>query len=536
MRRSTFIYALFGFLLLADLPLTAQYPGGYPPGGGYPGQYPPGGYPGQYPPGTYPGGGYPQTGPGIPFPRRNKNKKKTEAEQEANLKQITGMLRKLDDKSIVVTADDSRNINFKRSDTTKFLKKGDAIKPAVLVPGDHVMVEASEDDQGYMSAVRVNLVKEGTAEDREKASAPVPTISTETAKSSDDDERPRLHRNDSPAKPNPDEQAKASSQSAPAAKPAEKTEQAAAPAPPPERANLPVVESNVPIDESDPGAPKLRRGGPAKVHKPAPPGEVAVNTPPKTAESPSDSRPGIMRNESVQPQGPPADPRIEKARNAVLQFTDSLPAYVCQEQIARFVNTSHRVNWQAVDIVSTEVVYENHKEQYRNLQINGKPVNKRMEELSGSWSTGEFATVMLDLFAPSTAADFRYRRQTKSAGRDAYLFDFEVERENSHWHVQVASQSILPAYHGSVWIDKETSQILRIEMQAIQVPKDFPLDQIESATDYQYVRISERQFLLPVHAEVLSCQRGSDDCSRNAIDFRNYHKYAGEATITFENK
>jgi hypothetical protein len=57
---------------------------------------------------------------------------------------------------------------------------------------------------------------------------------------------------------------------------------------------------------------------------------------------------------------------------------------------------------------------------------------------------------------------------------------------------------------------------------------------VESATDYEYVRIGERQFLLPVHAETLICQRGTNICSRNNIDFRNYHKYTGEADIKFE--
>jgi len=56
---------------------------------------------------------------------------------------------------------------------------------------------------------------------------------------------------------------------------------------------------------------------------------------------------------------------------------------------------------------------------------------------------------------------------------------------------------------------------------------------VESATDYQYIRIGERQFLLPVHAETLSCERGTSICSHNVIDFRNYHKYTGEATIEF---
>ena len=71
-------------------------------------------------------------------------------------------------------------------------------------------------------------------------------------------------------------------------------------------------------------------------------------------------------------------------------------------------------------------------------------------------------------------------------------------------------------------------------MQAKGMPKDFPIDHVESATDYQYIRLGDaQQYLLPVHSESLSCQRGTDYCSRNVIDFRNYHKYSGESIIKF---
>jgi hypothetical protein len=32
---------------------------------------------------------------------------------------------------------------------------------------------------------------------------------------------------------------------------------------------------------------------------------------------------------------------------------------------------------------------------------------------------------------------------------------------------------------------------------------------------------------------VVSCARGSNECDRNVIDFRNYHKFTGESTIKF---
>jgi hypothetical protein len=92
-----------------------------------------------------------------------------------------------------------------------------------------------------------------------------------------------------------------------------------------------------------------------------------------------------------------------------------------------------------------------------------------------------------------------------------------------------------PPYKGSVWIDPKTARVMRIEMQAHGFPSVFPADHVESATDYQYIRLGDaKQYLLPVHAETLNCQRGSDICTRNTIDFRNYRKYSGESTITFE--
>jgi hypothetical protein len=225
---------------------------------------------------------------------------------------------------------------------------------------------------------------------------------------------------------------------------------------------------------------------------------------------------------------------IAKAREAVAAQTRSLPNYFCKEQIARFASTTRKTDWQALDVVSAAVVYENGRDEYRNVTVNGKPVNKRMEDLGGAWSTGEFGMIAAALFSSGTAAEFTRGANTSIAGHDAVVYDFEVAREHSQWHIQAPSQSVLAAYKGSVWLEKETAEVLRIEMQASTVPKEFPLDKVESAVDYEYVRLGEHRFLLPVHAETLMCVRGTSDCSRNVIDFRNYRKYVGESTITFE--
>jgi hypothetical protein len=57
---------------------------------------------------------------------------------------------------------------------------------------------------------------------------------------------------------------------------------------------------------------------------------------------------------------------------------------------------------------------------------------------------------------------------------------------------------------------------------------------VETAADYDFVRLATPEaFLLPVDAEVLSCERGTSHCARNRIEFRNYRKFGAESNVTF---
>jgi hypothetical protein len=496
-------------VMCVEWPLSGQI-------GPYPGQYPPG----QYPPGQYPPGQYPGQGPGLPFPRRSKkNKNKDKDKDQVELQSTDGMLRSIRADQIILESDDSRILSFKRTSATKFSKEGEEIKPSEFKPGDHLRIDASQDDQGYLTAVNVMWQQDGTPAERAHAAEPV---DPSPVKEPDDEDRPVQRRADSAAAP----PARAQAPAPPAAE--EKN---------PADLNAPVKDDvqPKPIDAGDEDRPVLKRGRPAAASRrtaTAPEAEPEPEEPVITARNEPREAPTVPAAETQRPE----DVAIEAAREAAATFLESLPNYVCQEFMARFGSSSHPASWQPQDIVSTEVIYDNHHERYRNITINGKATKKRMEELPGAWSTGEFGSILADLFSPATAADFEFRKESRTAGRSSMVYDFSVDREHSHWRIMVASQMVMPSYKGSVWIDKETKRVLRIEMQATRLPEAFPADTVESATDYQFVRFGERQFLVPVHAETLSCQRGSANCSRNVIDFRNYHKYSGESTITFDNK
>ncbi len=283
-----------------------------------------------------------------------------------------------------------------------------------------------------------------------------------------------------------------------------------------------LVRPDATPDGDDSGPPKLKHGKPVE----------RASTP-----IPDDSDQAPSRPSRAKPAVPAGNPRmalIEQAREAAATFLQGLPNYVCQEQTTRYVSETRQPSWNVVDVVSAEVVYDDHQESYRNLQINGRPTKKSPED-SGAWSTGEFGTILGNLFAPQSATEFKYVQEDSVAHRATSVFDFKVTRVRSSWKIWVPGQYVVPTYKGSVWIDKKTGEVLRIEMQAKEVPEAFPEISVETAVDYDTISLGTAdKFLLPVHAEALSCWRNSNECQRNVIEFRNYHKFEGESVIKFE--
>jgi len=488
----------FAVWLLAAGTASAQVypPGGYPPGG-----YPPGGYP----PGTNPGG-YP-SGPSIPIGRSKKTGDSTKGEPMPNFR---GKLEQMDGKTITIALDDDRKIDFKRNEKTKFFKNGQEVKNPQFARGDQLSVEGPEDEKGYLIAVNVYWEKPAGA------AAPAAADNGGAVDTWKDN----------------------SKDSAAAKAPEPATEVTPPPAKP---------------EADDPGPPKLERGKPANMARehasdeppePAPPAGTAGTVAPiaaaprtETAEASVPPPAPVERDadEIAVPESRPqsGDDLIRKAAAAAFDFTEGLPNYMCQEDITRYASDTRPAQWRSLDLVSASVIYENGKEDYRNIKVNNKP-RANFADTDGAWSTGEFGTLLIDVFSPATDAQFRFRQVGRADGINVRIYDYTVDHPHSHWNLIVSSQRYMPAYKGSVWIDPQTARVLRIEQQAYGFPSDFPTDHVESATDYDYVQLGDaRKYLLPVHSETLMCQRGSDMCNRNTIDFRNYHKYSGESTITF---
>jgi hypothetical protein len=284
--------------------------------------------------------------------------------------------------------------------------------------------------------------------------------------------------------------------------------------------------------QSDPGRPILKRGGPATQREK--PSEAPSPAPPKDGpvykEITVDEEGRGDKSMTASPENE-ADELIERARAAAYEFNDKLPDFICDQLVVRSESKTRKPEWKQKDRVQVELTYAGGKEDYRNIRVNGKRLKKGSPEDSGSWSTGEFGTTLADIMASNTDAQFRLRKDdSAAAGLKAKVFNFSVAQPNSHWTIRYG-RSVRPAYNGALWIDPESARVLRIEMDSRQLPVDYDFDKVEMSVDYGWVIINAQRYLLPVKSEVLACQTHSFSCMKNTIEYRNYRKFAVESQL-----
>ncbi|HYP07544.1 MAG TPA: hypothetical protein VER03_15030 [Bryobacteraceae bacterium] len=451
------------------------------PTGQYP-QYPPG----QYPSTDYPSGQYPARLPGgigvgipvpeIKLPRRGEKTDKKQGDKEITitLKSIQGTLRQLGEKDMLVENREKGVVKFRVLARTQFQnKEGEPVRDSLLKPGDQLKVSVNADDEE--TALRVTLLRTGTPAERASASKPVDLASVKTPEGlSADPSQPALKDAHAAGEPEADER------------------------------------------------PKLQRKEPnAREHELPKQGGVYEG---KTVSG-DDS---LLFDK--------ADPIIEAAREAAGSFRETLPNFVVNQVTTRYVSTTRPAQWRAIDVITAEVSCVEGIEEYRNIAVNGRPASRPVEK-TGAWSRGEFVTVLEHVLSRVTNASFLKRAEDRIGQRPAHLYDYTVKQHNSQWDIHAPSgPSYTPAFEGSIWVDKETHRVLRVEMRTNSLPSNFSYANVELVLDYDFVRIDAKSFLMPVHSENLTCSRNSYTCSRNVIDFRNYRKFGAESSIQYETK
>ena len=236
---------------------------------------------------------------------------------------------------------------------------------------------------------------------------------------------------------------------------------------------------------------------------------------------------------------PPADDEqkriLAELRDYALNYTKNLPNFICTQVTRRHEDPSGKESWVLLDTVQEHLSYVDHHEDYKVVMVNNKPVtNVSHTKLGGNTSSGEFGTMLSDIFDPESHAEFTWDHWGTLRKRLMYVFSFRVPQEYSRYSIyhQPSGRTVVPGYHGLVYADKDTGMVMRIVMECERIPADFPVQEVREVLDYDFVDISGHEFVLPLKADLHS--REARTQIWNELEFHLYRKFGAESNIVFD--
>jgi hypothetical protein len=165
--------------------------------------------------------------------------------------------------------------------------------------------------------------------------------------------------------------------------------------------------------------------------------------------------------------------------------------------------------------------------------INNRATEQPYEKLGGATSTGEFGSMLQEIFEKDSEASFEWLRWATLRGKRAHVYSYRILQPNSHWHLTYErTQEIVVGYSGLIYVDRDTGMILKVTLEAENVPPSFPISRASTGLDYDYTMIGDQKHLLPLKAEVR--MRHEKMLTRNQVEFHLYRKFGADTTITFD--
>jgi hypothetical protein len=212
----------------------------------------------------------------------------------------------------------------------------------------------------------------------------------------------------------------------------------------------------------------------------------------------------------------------------------SLPNFICTQTTRRFVDSTGDSGFRPMDVIMERLAYFDHHEDYKVFTVNGEATNVSHSGVGGTITSGEFGTLLKNIFSTQSETEFSWQNFYTLRGRRMHVFSYRLKAANSHYHVRVRSTTLdlVTGYHGLIFVDDNQHFVYRITQHLDTIPPDYPVQDVSLLLDYDYTRIGDSEFLLPLEFELRSREWGQS--IKNDVTFEDYQKFTADASITYD--
>ena len=137
-------------------------------------------------------------------------------------------------------------------------------------------------------------------------------------------------------------------------------------------------------------------------------------------------------------------------REYALNYSKSLPNFLSTQVVrryqagapgSRYAAQYTEPAWQQVDLLTLRLSYFDQKEEYKLIMHNNSATQQDFRDVGGATSTGEFGSMLRDIFEPRTHARFEWDGWATLRGQLVMAFHYNVEQKYSQWGIEYETRT-----------------------------------------------------------------------------------------------
>ena len=229
---------------------------------------------------------------------------------------------------------------------------------------------------------------------------------------------------------------------------------------------------------------------------------------------------------------PPGVLRLARAKSHMREELQRITNVSCLETLEREQQPpGGKIH--PLDTIRLEVVTNGHKELYAS------PGSRNFSEqhpisyvASGTLGDGLIGLYLQSILLDGAASN-RYVGDEDIGGRRLARYDYRLAYMSSRQTIQMPEGSGRVGLRGSYWIDPETLDVLRLEVNADDIPPTLPLSEVVTRIDYARTRLANDVDLLLPQAADFRFVKSSGEISHNRVQFTHCRVFQAESTIDY---
>jgi hypothetical protein len=229
---------------------------------------------------------------------------------------------------------------------------------------------------------------------------------------------------------------------------------------------------------------------------------------------------------------PPGVLLLSRVENHTKEEFQGLARITCLETVQREV-LQPKGKMRTLDIIRLEVLTNGDQELFAS------PGDRKFSEQqpltyagSGMLGNGLFGPYLKNILLNGNATT-KYKGEEDVAGRSLARYDYRLSPTFSGQTIDVPEGSGSVGLKGSFWVDPQTYDVTRLELNADDIPPGLPISALTTSVNYGRTALTKQlTILLPETADVHLVKR-SGEASHDRVEFTHCRVFGAESTIDF---